>query len=70
MFTLPGTPVLRYGDELGMGGERGEPAAQVLRTDAKSTTHPTLKKCERKSNVKRLKKKQPMIQRMKRMMKI
>lgn len=32
MFTLPGTPVLRYGDELGMGDDLSLPDRQAVRT--------------------------------------
>ena len=32
MFTLPGTPVLRYGDEIGMGDDQALPERQAVRT--------------------------------------
>src|SRR5260370_21565074 len=32
MFTLPGTPVVRYGDELGMGDDLSLPERNALRT--------------------------------------
>ena len=30
MFTLPGTPVLRYGDEIGMGDDQALPERQAV----------------------------------------
>jgi len=32
LFTLPGTPVLRYGDEIGMGDDLSLPERQAVRT--------------------------------------
>jgi maltose alpha-D-glucosyltransferase/alpha-amylase len=32
LFTLPGTPVLRYGDEIGMGDDLGLPGRESIRT--------------------------------------
>ena len=34
MFTLPGTPVLRYGDELGMGDDLSLPERTLPHADA------------------------------------
>jgi maltose alpha-D-glucosyltransferase/alpha-amylase len=32
LFTLPGTPILRYGDEIGMGDDLSQPERQAVRT--------------------------------------
>ena len=40
MFTLPGTPVLRYGDELGMGDDLGLPERVCARTPMQWSTEP------------------------------
>lgn len=40
MFTLPGTPVLRYGDELGMGDNLALPERQCARTPMQWSTEP------------------------------
>jgi maltose alpha-D-glucosyltransferase/alpha-amylase len=40
MFTLPGTPVLRYGDELGMGDDLGLPERVGARTPMQWSTEP------------------------------
>jgi len=40
MFTLPGTPVLRYGDELGMGDDLSLPERQCTRTPMQWSTEP------------------------------
>ncbi|MDB6087166.1 MAG: trehalose synthase, partial [Gammaproteobacteria bacterium] len=40
MFTLPGTPVLRYGDELGMGDDLALPERQCARTPMQWSTEP------------------------------
>jgi maltose alpha-D-glucosyltransferase/alpha-amylase len=40
MFTLPGTPVLRYGDELGMGDDLSLPERQCARTPMQWSTEP------------------------------
>ena len=40
MFTLPGTPVLRYGDELGMGDDLGLPERQCVRTPMQWSREP------------------------------
>jgi maltose alpha-D-glucosyltransferase/alpha-amylase len=40
MFTLPGTPVLRYGDELGMGDDLTLPERQCARTPMQWSTEP------------------------------
>jgi maltose alpha-D-glucosyltransferase/alpha-amylase len=32
LFTLPGTPVMRYGDEIGMGDDLGQPERYAVRT--------------------------------------
>jgi maltose alpha-D-glucosyltransferase / alpha-amylase len=40
MFTLPGAPVLRYGDELGMGDDLSLPERQCARTPMQWSTEP------------------------------
>jgi maltose alpha-D-glucosyltransferase / alpha-amylase len=40
MFTLPGTPVVRYGDELGMGDDLSLPERQCARTPMQWSTEP------------------------------
>jgi maltose alpha-D-glucosyltransferase/alpha-amylase len=40
MFTLPGTPVLRYGDELGMGDDLRLPERNCARTPMQWSTEP------------------------------
>jgi maltose alpha-D-glucosyltransferase/alpha-amylase len=40
MFTLPGTPVIRYGDELGMGDDLGLPERQAARTPMQWSSEP------------------------------
>ena len=40
MFTLPGTPVLRYGDEIGMGDDQALPERQAVRTPMQWTADP------------------------------
>jgi maltose alpha-D-glucosyltransferase/alpha-amylase len=40
MFTLPGTPVLRYGDELGMGDDLSLPERNCARTTMQWSTEP------------------------------
>lgn len=40
MFTLPGAPVLRYGDELGMGDDLDLPERQCARTPMQWSTEP------------------------------
>ena len=40
MFTLPGTPVLRYGDELGMGDNLHLPERTCARTPMQWSTEP------------------------------
>ena len=40
MFTLPGTPVLRYGDELGMGDDLSLPERNCCRTPMQWSTEP------------------------------
>src|SRR6202030_4231778 len=40
MFTLPGTPVLRYGDELGMGDDLKLPERQCARTSMQWSDEP------------------------------
>jgi len=40
MFTLPGTPVLRYGDELGMGDDLDLPERTCARTPMQWSTEP------------------------------
>ena len=34
LFTLPGTPVIRYGDEIGMGDDLSLPERNCAHTDA------------------------------------
>jgi maltose alpha-D-glucosyltransferase / alpha-amylase len=40
LFTLPGTPVLRYGDELGMGDDLDLPERQAIRTPMQWSKEP------------------------------
>jgi maltose alpha-D-glucosyltransferase/alpha-amylase len=40
MFTLPGTPVIRYGDELGMGDDLALPERECARTPMQWSTEP------------------------------
>ena len=40
MFTLPGTPVLRYGDEIGMGDDLTLPERNCARTPMQWSTEP------------------------------
>ena len=40
MFTLPGTPVMRYGDELGMGDDLDLPERNCARTPMQWSTEP------------------------------
>jgi maltose alpha-D-glucosyltransferase/alpha-amylase len=40
MFTLPGTPVLRYGDEIGMGDDLRLPERDAARTPMQWSTEP------------------------------
>jgi maltose alpha-D-glucosyltransferase / alpha-amylase len=40
MFTLPGTPVIRYGDELGMGDDLALPERNCARTPMQWSTEP------------------------------
>jgi maltose alpha-D-glucosyltransferase/alpha-amylase len=40
MFTLPGTPVIRYGDELGMGDDLGLPERACARTPMQWSNEP------------------------------
>jgi maltose alpha-D-glucosyltransferase/alpha-amylase len=40
MFTLPGTPVMRYGDELGMGDDLSLPERNCARTPMQWSTEP------------------------------
>ena len=40
MFTLPGTPVIRYGDELGMGDDLDLPERNCARTPMQWSTEP------------------------------
>ena len=40
MFTLPGTPVLRYGDEIGMGDDLGLPERNCARTPMQWSAEP------------------------------
>ncbi len=40
MFTLPGTPVLRYGDEIGMGDDLSLPERQCARTPMQWSAEP------------------------------
>jgi maltose alpha-D-glucosyltransferase/alpha-amylase len=40
MMTLPGTPVLRYGDEIGMGDDLGLPERDSVRTAMQWSTEP------------------------------
>jgi len=40
MFTLPGTPVLRYGDEIGMGDDLKLPERNCARTPMQWSTEP------------------------------
>jgi maltose alpha-D-glucosyltransferase / alpha-amylase len=49
MFTLPGTPVLRYGDELGMGDNLALPERQCARTPMQWSNEPQagFNKCDK-----------------------
>src|ERR1700733_9696146 len=49
MFTLPGTPVLRYGDELGMGDNLALPERQCARTPMQWSNEPQagFSKCDK-----------------------
>ena len=40
MFTLPGTPVIRYGDEIGMGDDLNLPERNCARTPMQWSTEP------------------------------
>ncbi len=40
MFSLPGTPVLRYGDEIGMGDDLSLPERNCARTPMQWSTEP------------------------------
>ena len=40
MFTLPGTPVIRYGDEIGMGDDLALPERNCARTPMQWSTEP------------------------------
>ena len=40
MFTLPGTPVMRYGDEIGMGDDLRLPERNCVRTPMQWSTEP------------------------------
>jgi maltose alpha-D-glucosyltransferase/alpha-amylase len=40
MFSLPGTPVIRYGDEIGMGDDLALPERQAVRTPMQWTDAP------------------------------
>ena len=40
MFTLPGTPVLRYGDEIGMGDDLALPERDAVRTPMQWSADP------------------------------
>ena len=40
MFTLPGTPVIRYGDEIGMGDDLTLPERNCARTPMQWSTEP------------------------------
>jgi maltose alpha-D-glucosyltransferase/alpha-amylase len=40
MFTLPGTPVIRYGDEIGMGDDLSLPERYPVRTPMQWSSHP------------------------------
>ena len=40
LFTLPGTPVLRYGDEIGMGDDLDLPERYSVRTPMQWSSHP------------------------------
>jgi len=52
MFTLPGTPVIRYGDELGMGDDLSLPERNCARTPMQwsGEPHGGFTKCERPSS--------------------
>src|SRR5690242_10952092 len=41
MFTLPGTPVIRYGDEIGMGDDLKLPERECARTPMQWSTEPS-----------------------------
>ena len=40
MFTLPGTPVIRYGDEIGMGDDLSLPERECARTPMQWSNEP------------------------------
>ncbi len=40
-FSLPGTPVLRYGEEIGMGDDLSLPGREAIRTPMQWSTGPT-----------------------------
>src|SRR5690242_12141491 len=40
MMTLPGTPVIRYGDEIGMGDDLAQPERDCARTPMQWSTEP------------------------------
>lgn len=40
MLTLPGTPVIRYGDEIGMGDDLGRPERESMRTPMQWSAEP------------------------------
>jgi maltose alpha-D-glucosyltransferase/alpha-amylase len=52
MYTLPGTPVLRYGDEIAMGDDLALPERNCARTPMQWSTEPHagFTKCERSKN--------------------
>ena len=52
MFTLPGTPVIRYGDELGMGDDLDLPERNCARTPMQwsSEPHGGFTKCDKPTN--------------------
>jgi len=39
-FTLPGTPVIRYGDEIGMGDDLTQPEREAIRTTMQWSSRP------------------------------
>ncbi|MBO0610436.1 alpha-amylase family protein [Myceligenerans salitolerans] len=41
LFSLPGPPVLRYGDEIGMGDDLGRPEREAVRTPMQWSTTPS-----------------------------
>jgi maltose alpha-D-glucosyltransferase / alpha-amylase len=40
MFTLPGTPVIRYGEEIGMGDDLAQPEREAIRTPMQWSAEP------------------------------